>query len=64
MPETLSQAEIQAQLPAPVLHKRIPKEGMVHAVFLSRRGQVLAVRSVLDFLGAHMQGEQVTENKC
>jgi hypothetical protein len=26
-------------------------------VFASRRGQVPAVRSFLDFLGAHLQGE-------
>jgi hypothetical protein len=31
----------------------------VHAVFPSRRGQVPAVRSFLDFMGKHMRGEQL-----
>ncbi|MEO6016073.1 MAG: LysR family transcriptional regulator, partial [Polaromonas sp.] len=35
------------------------KPGMVHAVFPSRRGQVPAVRSFLDFMGEHMCGDQL-----
>jgi DNA-binding transcriptional LysR family regulator len=30
---------------------------MVHAVFPSRRGQVPAVRSFLDFLGEHLKSD-------
>ncbi len=63
LPEILSQAEVQAQLLVPVLPGWAPKPGMVHAVFPSRRGQVPAVRSFLDFMGSHMQGEQLVENK-
>jgi hypothetical protein len=36
---------------------------MVHAVFPSRRGQVPAVRSFLDFIGRHMQGEQMVDGE-
>lgn len=36
-----------------------PMPGVVHAVFPSRRGLVPAVRSFLDFLGAHVQGERL-----
>lgn len=61
LPDTLSMAERQAQLLVPVLPGWAPKPGMVHAVFPSRRGQVLAVRSFLDFMGRHMQGEQVVD---
>ena len=62
LPESLSMAELQAQLLVPVLPGWAPKPGMAHAVFPSRRGQVPAVRSFLDFLGRHMQGERVREN--
>lgn len=61
LPDTLSMAERQAQLLVPVLPGWAPKPGMVHAVFPSRRGQVPAVRSFLDFIGRHMQGEQVVD---
>ena len=61
LPESLSMAELQAQLLVPVLPGWAPKPGMAHAVFPSRRGQVPAVRSFLDFLGRHMQGERVRE---
>ena len=57
LPDTLSQAEVQAQLLVPVLPGWAPRPGVVHAVFPSRRGQVPAVRSFLDFLGTHLQGE-------
>jgi len=63
LPENLSKAELQAQLLVPVLPGWAPKPGMAHAVFPSRRGQVPAVRSFLDFLGCHMQGDQVAENR-
>ncbi|MES2191516.1 MAG: LysR substrate-binding domain-containing protein [Pseudomonadota bacterium] len=59
LPETLSRAELQAQLLVPVLPGWTIRSGMVHAVFPSRRGQVPAVRSFLDFLGEHMQGDQL-----
>ena len=57
LPESVSVAERQAQLLVPVLPGWAPKPGVAHAVFPSRRGQVPAVRSFLDFLGEHMQGE-------
>ena len=63
LPENLSQAEIQAQLFVHVLPGWTIKPGMAHAVFPSRRGQVPAVRSFLDFLGTHMQGDRVAEGK-
>ena len=61
MPESLSMAELQARLLVPVLPGWAPKPGMAHAVFPSRRGQVPAVRSFLDFLGQNMQGELVLD---
>ena len=63
LPENLSKAELQAQLLVSVLPGWAPKPGMAHAVFPSRRGQVPAVRSFLDFMGSHMQGDQMAENK-
>jgi DNA-binding transcriptional LysR family regulator len=63
LPDTLSMAERQAQLLVPVLPGWAPKPGMVHAVFPSRRGQVPAVRSFLDFMGRYLQGEQVIDGK-
>ncbi|MDO8718980.1 MAG: LysR family transcriptional regulator [Polaromonas sp.] len=63
LPDTLSMAERQAQLLVPVLPGWAPKPGMVHAVFPSRRGQVPAVRSFLDFIGRHMQGEQMVDGE-
>lgn len=59
LPDSISSAELQAQLLVPVLPGWAPRSGRVHAVFPSRRGQVPAVRSFLDFLGKYMQGEQV-----
>lgn len=59
LPESLSAAEQQAQLLVPVLPGWTTMPGVAHAVFASRRGQVPAVRSFLDFLGAHMQGDQL-----
>ncbi len=63
LPESLSAAELQAQLLVPVLPDWAPRPGMAHAVFPSRRGQVPAVRSFLDFLGQNMQGERFVEKK-
>lgn len=59
MPDSMCRAELQAQLLVPVLPGWAPLPGMAHAVFPSRRGQVPAVRSFLDFLGQYMQGDQV-----
>jgi DNA-binding transcriptional LysR family regulator len=59
LPESLCRAEVQARLLVPVLPGWTLRPGMVHAVFPSRRGQVPAVRSFLDFLGEHMRGEQL-----
>jgi len=36
-----------------------PETGMVHAVFPSRRGLMPAVRRFLDFLGEHIDGEEM-----
>jgi DNA-binding transcriptional LysR family regulator len=63
LPATLTQAELQAQLLVPVLPGWALRPGRVHAVFPSRRGQVPAVRSFLDFMGRHMEGELLVENK-
>lgn len=59
LPESLSAAEQQARLLVPVLPDWTTMPGVAHAVFPSRRGQVPAVRSFLDFLGAHMRGDQL-----
>ncbi|WP_309681686.1 LysR family transcriptional regulator [Polaromonas sp.] len=59
LPDMVSKAEQQAQLLVPVLPGWSLRPRMVHAVFPSRRGQVPAVRSFLDFMGAHMQGEEL-----
>jgi hypothetical protein len=32
---------------------------MVHAVFASRRGQVPAVRSFLDYMGSQLEGDKL-----
>ncbi|MGA8786264.1 MAG: LysR family transcriptional regulator [Polaromonas sp.] len=61
LPDSVSQAELQAQLLVPVLPGWAPLPGMAHAVFPSRRGQVPAVRSFLDFLGKHMQGDRLLD---
>ena len=59
LPDSLSIAERQARLLVPVLPGWGLKPGVAHAVFPSRRGQVPAVRRFLDFLGEHMQAENV-----
>lgn len=59
LPDSLSSAERQAQLLVPVLPGWVLRPGVAHAVFPSRRGQVPAVRRFLDFLGEHMQGENL-----
>jgi len=59
LPNSLSAAEQQAQLLVPVLPGWAPKPGVAHAVFPSRRGQVPAVRSFLDYLGERMRGESL-----
>jgi DNA-binding transcriptional LysR family regulator len=63
LPNIVSQAEREAQLLVPVLPGWAPVPSMVHAVFPSRRGQAPAVRSFLDFMGLHMQGEQLVQGK-
>lgn len=62
LPDSISQAELQAQLLVTVLPGWAPLSGKAHAVFPSRRGQIPAVRSFLDFLGQSMQGDQVVGN--
>jgi DNA-binding transcriptional LysR family regulator len=57
LPESMSAAELQAQLLVPVLPGWTLPSGVAHAVFTSRRGQVPAVRSFLDFLGERMRGD-------
>ena len=59
LPEMLCTAELQARLLVPVLPGWALRPGMVHAVFPSRRGQVPAVRSFLDFLGEHLKAEEL-----
>ncbi|MCZ8257431.1 MAG: LysR substrate-binding domain-containing protein [Polaromonas sp.] len=59
LPESMSAAEQQAQLLVPVLPGWAIRPGLAHAVFTSRRGQVPAVRSFLDFLGERMRGEML-----
>ena len=59
LPDSMSGAEQQARLLVPVLPGWVLKPGVAHAVFPSRRGQVPAVRSFLDFLGEHMRGESL-----
>lgn len=62
LPDGISSAELQARLLVRVLPGWAPLAGQVHAVFPSRRGQVPAVRSFLDFLGKYMNGDQVKSN--
>ncbi|RZJ04124.1 MAG: LysR family transcriptional regulator [Haliea sp.] len=59
LPDSMSSAEQQAQLLVPVLPGWTLRPGVAHAVFPSRRGQVPAVRRFLDFLGEHMQGDNM-----
>ncbi len=59
LPEMLSRAEMQAKLLVPVLPGWVLRPGMLHAVFPSRRGQVPAVRSFLDFLEENLRGEEM-----
>ncbi|OOG39910.1 LysR substrate-binding domain-containing protein [Polaromonas sp. A23] len=59
LPGMLSQAEQQAKLLVQVLPGWSLRPGMLHAVFPSRRGQVPAVRSFLDFLGEHLKSESL-----
>jgi DNA-binding transcriptional LysR family regulator len=61
LPKELARAELQAQLLVPVLPDWTLRTAKVHAVFPSRRGQMLAVRSFLDFLGQHLRGETLVE---
>ncbi len=62
LPELLSRAELQAKLLVPVLPGWVLRPGMLHAVFPSRRGQVPAVRSFLDFLDQHLRPENLAES--
>lgn len=57
IPDSMSAAERQAQLLVPVLPGWTLPSGVAHAVFPSRRGQVPAVRSFLDFIGERMNGD-------
>lgn len=59
LPENLRQAEVEAQRLVPVLPDWRLQPAMAHAVFPSRRGQVPAVRSFLDFMGEYTRDEQL-----
>jgi DNA-binding transcriptional LysR family regulator len=61
LPQELARAELQAQLLVPVLPEWKLRTAKVHAVFPSRRGQMPAVRSFLDFLGRHLRGETLVD---
>ncbi len=62
LPEMLSRAELQAKLLVPVLPGWVLRPGVLHAVFPSRRGQVPAVRSFLDFLEENLRGEEMVSD--
>ncbi|MBN9409376.1 MAG: LysR family transcriptional regulator [Burkholderiales bacterium] len=57
LPDYLCREALESGLLVPLLPDWRSPEGMVHAVFPSRRGLVPAIRSFLDFLGEHLKGE-------
>lgn len=59
LPDYLCAEEMRSGALAKVLPGWQPPVGKVLAVFPSRRGMVPAVRSFLDFLGAHVRGAQL-----
>lgn len=54
LPDYMCRDEIARGELTPVLPAWAPQPGIVHAVFPTRRGQIPAVRSFLDFLGEHL----------
>lgn len=57
VPDYMCQDEIDNGTLVRVLPDWAPPQGIVHAVFPSRRGLVPAVRQFLDFLGEQLRGE-------
>lgn len=55
LPDYMCQGEIDRGALVHVLQRWAPPQGIVHAVFPSRRGLVPAVRQLLDFLGEHLR---------
>jgi DNA-binding transcriptional LysR family regulator len=61
LPADLAAAELEAGSLVQLLPDWTRRSGKVHAVFPSRRGQVPAVRSFLDFMGDHLRGLELVE---
>jgi DNA-binding transcriptional LysR family regulator len=59
LPDYLCTEELERRQLVPVLPGWGPRQGMVLAVFPSRRGMVPAVRRLLDFLGDHVKGDRI-----
>lgn len=59
LPDYLCHAALADGRLVEVLPGWAPQTGIVHAVFPSRRGLNPAVRSFLDFLGAHLRGHEI-----
>lgn len=54
LPDYMCADELAAGTLVPILPELSPKPGVIHAVFVSRRGMVPAVRAFLDFLGERL----------
>ncbi len=61
LPADLATAELKAGSLIQLLPDWTMRSGKVHAVFPSRRGQVPAVRSFLDFMGDHLRGLELVD---
>ena len=61
LPDYMCRDELRDGRLVQLLPQWAPPDGVVHAVFPSRRGLVPAVRRFLDFLGEHMRGEDVVD---
>jgi DNA-binding transcriptional LysR family regulator len=59
LPDYLCHSALVSGRLVEVLPGWAPQAGIVHAVFPSRRGLNPAVRSFLDFLGAHLRGHEI-----
>ncbi len=57
LPDYMCRDDVRSGALIPLLPGWSVPEGVVHAVFPSRRGLVPAVRRFLDFLGEHLKGE-------
>jgi DNA-binding transcriptional LysR family regulator len=57
LPDYMCRPELRQGQLEQLLPSWAPRPGVIHAVFPSRRGLVPAVRSFLDFLGEHVNGE-------